>query len=600
MLIFGAVLLLLVFAKVILIPLAFALILAFLLVPAVSMLEKQGLRRAFAVATVSAATCLCVLIGAYVLSRQVLNVAQTLPGYRANLQYRIESLHSLSAGSLEAALEMIEDLSRDLAQGAAPAQGDALPVRVVGQRSDQLQAAMRVAGSILEPVGQFGIIVIFTIYMLMNREDLRHRLLLLAGMGNINVMTQALDDASSRISQYLVMQFKVNGCYGLIFGVGLYLLHVPQATLWGVISGTLRIVPFAGTLMGMIPPLALSVATSSTWWNPLIVLALFVVVETTIANLVEPWLFSSRTGISSLALLISAIFWSMLWGWPGLVLSTPLTVCMVVLGRHVPQLSFLHSLLGTNATLSPAARLYERLLAMDQAEAWSVTENYLNGKPLMELYDCVILPVLSLAEEDRHKGVLNDVRWKFMLLSVGEIIAKLSEYKLAEPALEPKSDRSLLIEARRRQSQQEFAIVCLTARDKADELATVMLTQVLERAGYQTLILAADAASEDILRGLAGEKDTVLFLSALPPFAFAQTRGLCQRVRAHLPDNRIAIALWCTKEDSDDMVARFGAARPEVVLGTLRQALAQVESWRTTRRPHVATMKPGTAAASED
>ncbi|GAC1650027.1 MAG: AI-2E family transporter [Acidobacteriaceae bacterium] len=600
MLMFGAVLVLLVFAKVILIPLAFALILAFLLVPAVSLLERHGLRRPLAVATVSAATCVCVFLAAYVLSRQVLNVAQTLPGYRANLQHRIESLHSSSASSLEAAVEMIEDLSRDFAPSGASAQGDALPVRVVGQRSDELHAALRVAASILEPVGQFGIIVIFTIYMLMNREDLRHRLLLLAGMGNINVMTQALDDAIARISEYLVMQFKVNACYGFVFGAGLYLLHVPQATLWGITSGTLRIVPFAGTLMGMIPPLALSVVTSSTWWNPIAVLTLFVVVETTVANLVEPWLFSSRTGISSLALLISAIFWSMLWGWPGLVLSTPLTVCMVVLGSHVPQLSFLHSLLGTNATLSPAARLYERLLAMDQAEAWSVTEKYLDGKPLMELYDCVILPVLSLAEEDRHKGVLNDVRWKYVLLSVGEIIARLSEYQATEVALEPKSARSMLIEARRRQSQQEFAIVCISARDKADELATVMLTQSLERGGFQTLMLTADAASEDILRGLAAEQDTVVFISALPPFAFAQTRALYQKIRAHMPDNRIAIALWYTQEDSDDLGARFGAARPDSVLGTIRQAVTQVDSWRTARRPYTTAMKPDSAAASRD
>jgi hypothetical protein len=448
-----------------------------------------------------------------------------------------------------------------------------------------LQATMRLIGSILEPIGQIGIVIIFTIYMLMNREDLRHRLLLLAGMGNINVMTQALEDASARISKYLAMQVQVNACYGILFGTGLYFLHVPEATLWGVIAGTLRIVPYVGTLMGMVLPLTLSIAVSSNWWNPLLVIALFLVIETTTANLVEPWLLSSRTGISSLALLSSAIFWSMVWGWPGLVLSTPLTVCLVVLGQYVPQLSFLHNLLGTNATLSPTGRIYERLLAMDQTEAWAVAEAFLDGKPLAELYDSVIIPVLSLAEEDRHKGVLSDVRWKFVLLSMGELVARLSEYQPTGSLDDEKSARSILIAARRALLQKEFAVVCVAAGDKADELATVMLTQLLERAGFQTLMLAADALSDEILGGLAAEKDTVIFISALPPFAFAQTRALCQRVRSHLSENRIAVALWNSDEDAEEMLARLGAARPELVVSTLAQSVRQVETWqRATRK----------------
>jgi predicted PurR-regulated permease PerM len=582
LILFGAVVVLLLFAKVVLIPLAFALILSFLLVPAVAQLEKWGLKRRLAVAIVSVLTCACVLTGAYVLSRQVLNIAQTLPDYRTNIHQKIEALHS-SSGSLEAAVEMIEDMSRELA--ATPDAGDAVRVHVVGQRSDQLQATMKLVGAILEPFGQVAIVLIFAIYMLMNREDLRHRLLLLAGMGNINVMTQALEDASVRISQYLAMQFRVNACYGILFGTGLYLLHVPDATLWGVIAGTLRIVPYVGTLIGMVLPLTLSIAVSSNWWNPVLVIALFLVIETTAANLVEPWLFSSRTGISSLALLSSAIFWSMLWGWPGLVLSTPLTVCVVVLGQYVPQLSFLHNLLGTNATLSPTGRLYERLLALDQTEAWAVAEAFLDGKQLEQLYDSVIIPVLSLAEEDRHKGVLSDVRWKFVMLSMGELVARLTEYQPTGSLNEERSARSLLIAARRALLQKEFAVVCVTAGDKADELATVMLTQLLERAGFQTLMLAADALSEDILRGLAAEKDTVIFLSALPPFAFAQTRSLCQRMRTYLPENRIAVALWNSDEDAEEMLARFGAARPEVVVATLAQSVRQVEAWqRTTRK----------------
>ena len=574
-LLIAGIVLLLLFAKVVLIPLAFALTLSFLLVPAVTLLENRGIARKFAVAIVSLLTFVCLAVGGYVVSRQVVSVARTLPGYRANIQRKIASLHSSSEGSLEAAVGLIEDMSRDLAASHEPEQGDAVRVQVVGDRSDQLQATARMIGSVLEPVGQIGIVIVFTIYMLMNREDLRDRLLLLAGLGNINVMTQALEEATARISQYLVMQFQVNACYGIVFGTGLYFLHVPEATLWGVIAGSLRIVPYAGVGVSVALPLMLSFGISTTLWSPLLVLALFLALELTVANVIEPWLFSSKTGISSLALLVSAVFWTMMWGLPGLALSTPLTVCVVVMGRYVPQLAFLNTLLGTNAKLSPAARLYERLLAMDQAEAWAVAEGFLDGKPLAELYDAVVIPVLGLAEEDRHKGALSDVRWKFVMLCMGELVARLSEYEPEKPV--PPGLRAQL--------EKEIAVVCIYTGDKADELATVMLTQLLERAGYQSLMLDADSMSEVILGGLAGEKDTVLFISALPPFAFAESRKLCQRVREHMADNRVAVALWNSKEDAEEMQARYGAARPEVVVTTMAQAVRQVEAWqRATRR----------------
>ncbi len=569
---FGGIILLLIFAKVVLIPLAFALTLSFTLVPAVARLERRGIRRNLAVAIVSGLTCVLLLAGAYVLSRQILSVARTLPNYSANMQHRIESLHSSSEGSLEAVVVMLEDINGHIAAGSTPQTGDAVRVQIVGDRSDQLQATVALIGNILEPFGQIAIVVVFTIYILMNREDLRHRLLLLAGMGNINVMTQALAEATARISQYLVMQFQVNACYGCLFGIGLYFLHVPQATLWAVIAGALRIVPYVGTFIGMVLPLTLSIAVSSNWWHPLLVIALFLILETTTANVIEPWLFSSRTGISSLALLGSAIFWSMLWGWPGLVLSTPLTVCVVVLGRYVPQLSFLHSLLGTNATLSPAARLYERLLAMDQTEAWAVAESYLDGKPLVQLYDSVILPVLALAEEDRHKGVLDDVRWNFVLLTIEELVARLTEYQPTSPAdIKP---------TRRTSPRRQFAVVCISAGDMADDLAAVMLAQLLEHDGQSALMLSANSVSDEILRGLSAEKDTLIVLSALPPFAFAHTRTMCQRVRTHMPENRIAVALWNSKEDSDDLLARFGSFQPEAVVSTLAQAVLQAEEWQ--------------------
>ncbi|MBB5061347.1 putative PurR-regulated permease PerM [Granulicella aggregans] len=581
-LVFAAVILLLIFAKVLLVPLAFALTLSFLLLPLVDFLEKRGCRRAFAVGIAAALATVTLFSGTYVVSRQVVNVASTLPGYRANIEKRLASLHSPSAASLANALAMLEDLSGDLDPNRVGAEGHAIPVTVVGQRSDKFQATMKLLGVIFEPIGQIGIVIVFAMYMLTNREEFRHRLLLLAGIGNLNLVTRALADATERISKYLLLQVEVNACYGLLFGTGLYFLHVPEATLWGVIAGTLRIVPFVGTLMGMVVPLVLSIAISDSWWPPILVIALFVVLEGTTGNFIEPLLFRSKTGISELALLSSAILWFTLWGWPGLVLSTPLTACFVVLGRYVPQLSFLHSLLGSNAALSPAAHLYERLLAMDQDEARNITEKFLKKHSLLELYDTVVLPVLGLAEEDRYKGALTNVQSKFVLLCLGDLIARLAEHP-SEPIEEPRSERSVLIEAHA-PARKQFAVICIATGEKMDELASVMLTQLVERAGHATAILPAAALSDEVLAGLANENDTVIFLSALPPFAFARTRALCLQVRSNLPGNRIAVALWNSGEDADEVTTRFGSAHPTVTITNLGHAIREVNRWQRETR----------------
>jgi predicted PurR-regulated permease PerM len=576
------------FAQALLIPFAFALTLSFLLTPAVSRLEKVRIPRVAAVALVVAIAFACACGVGYVVARQLMNVAQRLPGYQQNLHKRMGSLHSPSEQSLERAFDSVENIGRDLALGtsspsggnatstnAQQAEAQALPVRVVDSGQNQLRTTGEFLASLLKPVGEIGVVLVFTIYMLMKREELRNRLLLLAGMGHINMMTQALGDAANRISQYLVMQAAVNACYGILFGSGLFLIGVPNATLWGAIAGILRVVPYVGTATSVVLPLVVSIAVSNTWWPPVMVIALFLLLELAAANFVEPWLFGSRTGISSLALLATAIFWALLWGWAGLVLSTPLTVCVVVLGRYVPQMAFLQTLLGAKAELSPGARFYERLLAMDQAEAHAVADRFLQGKPLVELYDSVLLPALSHAEQDRHKGVLDDVRANFLFLSIGELLAELTEYR-------QKIDGAPVVvaTAARNPLRKEFAVVCISASDQADELTTLMLAQLMEQAGHQTLLLNAASVLPEILEGLAAEQDTVIFISALPPFAFSQARSICQRIRAQLRHNRIVIGLWNAKDDTDEMMSRFGSGRPNVIVSTLTQALQQVRQWQ--------------------
>jgi predicted PurR-regulated permease PerM len=598
-LLLAVIVLVLYFARELLIPLVFALTLTFLLAPAVDRLEKLRLPRLPAVALVGAVACVFLFGVGYVVARQLLHVAQTLPAYRLTLQEKMASVHSPTERSIENAFTTVEDIGADLAASAAPPAPvvwpnaplqQPQPVRIIDPNRSQLQAATQMAFTVLKPIGAIGVVIVFTIYMLLKREELRNRLLLLAGMGHINLMTQALEDAASRISQYLVMQVAVNAAYGLSFGIGLHFIGVPDSTLWGAIAAILRVIPYVGTATSLILPLIVSVAISHTWWPPILVVGLFLVLELTVTNFLEPWLYGSRTGISSLALLAMAIFWALLWGWAGLVLSTPLTVCMVVLGRYVPQMSFLHTLLGSDAELSADAHFYERLLAMDQPEAHAIADRFLEGKPLVELYDSVLVPALSLAEQDRHQGVLDDVHSNFLFLSIGELIAELTSYRQKDlPDLSdhspgddppPSDDRAIPSRTWPTPARKEFAVVCISASDQADELTTLMLAQLMERADHSTLLLSGSSLSTELLDTLAKEPETVVFISALPPFAFSHARALCQRVRAHLPTNRICIGFWNSTDDLDQTIERFGNGRPNVVLGTLSQALQQVAQWQ--------------------
>jgi predicted PurR-regulated permease PerM len=562
------------FARDLLVPFAFAITLAFLLVPAVSRLEARGFPRVVAVAVtgVLAFTIICGV--GYVVAHQLLNVARELPAYRLSIQEKIASIHSPAEQSLEKAFTAVEDISGDLAASARQPLAQAQPVRVVDPARTQFET-FELLLRFLHPIGTLGVVIVFTVYLLMKREDLRHRILLLAGMGHIRLMTQALQDAATRISQYLIFQATVNAGYGALFGFGLFFIGVPNATLWGVLAGILRIVPYVGTATALVLPLVVSVAVSSSWGPTLLVIGLFLTLSLTATNFIEPWLFSSRTGISSLALLAMAIFWALLWGWPGLILSTPLTVCIVVLGRYVPKMSFLHTLLSTDAELSAEALFYERLLAMDQQEAHAVADRFLEGKTLVELYDSVLIPALALVEQERHQGVLDDVRCNFFFLSIGELLVELTNYQQKEAG-----DSAL--RAPRFPMQEDFAVVCISANDQADELSTYMLVQLMEQASHQTLHLPA-SASDEILDALAKEPNTVIFISAVPPFAFSQAHTICQRVRSHLPENRIVIGIWNPTEDADQThdlsVERFGSGSPTAVVNTLAQAVRQVTHW---------------------
>jgi hypothetical protein len=348
--------------------------------------------------------------------------------------------------------------------------------------------------------------------------------------------------------------------------------------LWGVIVGTLRFLPYIGPPLGGIMPLLLSLAVFDGWTRPLIVLGLFVFTELIVSNLVEPLLYGIHTGISSLAILVAAIFWTAIWGPIGLVLSTPLTVCLLVVGRHVPRLRFLQILLGDEPALTPDSRFYQRLLAMDHDEARQVLENCLEGKTLEELYDSVLIPALSLAEQDRHQDRLEDAHQKFICQSTRELIDEFWEPRVEEhaPAVdgEERGESSSAAALRAGQSRK---VVCLPARDEADEIVAIMLAQVLETAGHQAQCIPLGTAAE-MLAQVKEEKPDVVCISALPPFAIPHARSLYAKLRAQDSKVRIIVGLWNFSDDPSKVSRRLGLSEGSHAFTTLAELRRELES----------------------
>jgi predicted PurR-regulated permease PerM len=613
LLLVGLVILTLYFARDLLAPMAFALVLNFLLSPAVALLERWRLSRSVAVVLVILIFFSGLAVTGWVVARQLVHVAELLPDYRENIQNKLDSLHTPIGGAAGKAITSLEQMTEDLSSHAGatiapPELESALPtarqrrhrqaapqtalpdknatvqqptpVQVVEPPVSVTRYLQDIFSPILRPLAACGIVMVFTVYMLMNREDLRNRLLLLAGMGRLSVMTRALRDAAERISTYLVWQFATNVLFGLLFGIGLSLIGVPDATLWGALAAILRYIPYVGTGIAGLLPVIFSVAIFPHWREVLEIVGLYGVLEFATANFFEPWLYGSRTGISALALLASAIFWTLLWGWPGLVLSTPLTVCLIVLGRHVPQLRFLHVLLGEDAELAPEAKFYERLLAMDQNEAHSIADRFLSERPLIDFYDVVLLPALGLVEQDRHRGSFDETRGEYLLLSTTELVAELSEYKSEVSAGAPENASTTVTNAERETQHRGSPVICIPAGDQADELTAMVLAQLLEQRFHNTLLLPTSSVTEEILERLGQDPGTILCISALPPFVFTQTRTLCQRIREQLPENRILVGLWQSAQSPETMRERFGSARPDRVVTTLTAALTQIEQWQ--------------------
>jgi predicted PurR-regulated permease PerM len=537
------------FGRQVLIPMALAVVLAFLLTPLVGLLEKSHLGR---VPSVLAALVLSFALLAAVgwgVTNQLMAILDHLPDYKTNIRNKIAAVRAPGSGSLGKATATVNDLSKELSTASETAEDKKLgknggkqpiAVQVAVPPQNAAQYLRDVIGPLTGILETAGIVVIFTLFILMKREDLRNRLLRLAGIGQLNVMTQALDEASQRLGRYLFLQFLVNAGYGVLFGLGVYFIGIPHPLLWGVFASLLRFVPYIGTAVAALFPMGMALAVFPGWSQVGLTFALFLFLELTIANFIEPWLYGTHTGVSSLAILVAAIFWGMLWGPVGLILSTPLTVCLILMGRYIPQLNFLEILMGDEPVLSPQALFYQRLLALDDEEARDIADKYLKENPIGNLYDSVLIPALSLAEKDRHKNVLDETRTKFIRQSTRELIEELYEGSQNEPI--PASDGSSALACPIR-SPSGPRIVCVPARDEADEIVGTMVMQLLRRAGYDADALPTSDVSA-MLDQLEQLHPDIVCVSALPPLAAMLAKSLCKRLRQRCPNVKIVLGLW--------------------------------------------------------
>jgi predicted PurR-regulated permease PerM len=570
----------------ILIPLALAILLSFMLAPIVIRLRRWGLGRVPSVLAVVVLLFIALLGLGSIVASQVVHLADNLPRYEWNLRTKIRDLRIAvpGGGVVEHTSDMLRDLSKELQEATQPEAeskaGDAkepvkpVPVQVQRPAAPALQTLRELGGPLVGPIATAGLVVVFVIFMLLQREDLRDRIIRLAGASDVARTTEAMNDAARRISRYLLMQLVINVLYGIPVGVGLYFIGVPNPILWGLLATILRFIPYVGPVLAALFPIALSFAVAPGWTVPVMTVALFITLELFINNVLEPWLYGASTGLSPVAVLVAAVFWTTLWGPAGLLLSTPLTVCLVVLGRHVPQLGFFDVLLGDEPALEPELKFYQRLLARDPDEATELAEEYLEDEPLDKLYDAVVMPALALAEQDRLRGSLDRIAVQGMAEDTIGIIDYLMEEEERDPEDTEDAEAAPLVHT----PTERASILCIGARNGLDEAAAAMLAHLLIRRGVAaTTVRRHDVAGRNLAR-LPRHGIALICLFYLNPRAMQHAQRLTRRLRHHFGDQtRIMVGLWAAEPAQEFREELLGKSGADLLATSLRHAVRQVE-----------------------
>ena len=595
------------FGREIIIPIALAILLSFVLAPLVGLLQRVRIPRGLAVVSVVIIAFALIFAMGSLLATQLAQLAGDLPRYQSTISEKIQSFRETTAGrgTLERASGMLKDLSKELdkpkeaasalgvgagAKGATP---KPVPVEVLQPDPGALESLQSLISPLLHPLATTGIIVIFVIFILLQREDLRNRLIRLAGSHDLQRTTAALDDAASRLSRLFLIQLLLNGSFGIVIGIGLWVIGVPSAILWGILAAVLRFVPYIGAVIAAAFPLALAVAVDPTWTMLLWTIALFVVVEPVVGHVLEPMVYGHSTGLSPVAVVASATFWTALWGPIGLVLATPLTVCLVVLGRHVERLEFLDVMFGDRPALSPPEIFYQRMLAGDPTEASAKAEEFLKERSLSSYYDEVALRGLQLAQADADRGALDPDRLTKIRDAVQEFANNISEQDERQPPkVNPTTDveatsaiegvaedapyeslRVLRKEDLPAEWQGEHPVLCVAGRNPIDEAAAIMLAQLTGAHGLSARVEAAEALSTANIFRLETAGVAIVCLVYMDASSPAHMRYSVRRLRRKLPKATIILGCWMKDIDPAALESLREGAKADLAAATLGGAL---------------------------
>jgi predicted PurR-regulated permease PerM len=564
--------------RVVLIPVALAILLTFLLNPVVSLLQRLGLGRTPPVILIVGLAF--VILGGigWAVTGQLATLANELPQYTSNLKHKIADLRGAGQGGIVEKLqrtveELLDELNKtDSRRQDSPLAPDAeKPVLV----AVQAPSVFWQLPTLLEPLATAGLVLVLVIFMLLKHADLRNRLIALAGYGQMTLATKALDEAGQRISRYLLMQSLINGSFGVAVGLGLFLIGVPYAVLWGFLAAALRFIPYVGPAVSALLPTALSLAVFPGWLQPLMVVGLIVLLELSSNMVMEPLLYGQSAGVSAVALMVAIAFWTSLWGPVGLLLATPLTVCLGVLGKYVPQLKFVGVLIGEESPLETHTSYYQRLIAKDDDEAAELVDEYLQTHTLDEVYDDLLLPALTSAKRDRGQDALTDEDVQFVVQATRAIVEDLG-VRQPQAATLPADAPELLVGEVRVAPLPPVPIFGCPARDAVDELALQMFRQLLDPTRSALEIVSPEVLTAEVLSLVEQQRVGLVCIAALPPGAVAPTRYLCKRLRIRFPELKIVVGRWgFTGNIQEDRMRLLSAGADEVVI-TLRETRSHV------------------------
>src|ERR1700743_1318475 len=514
-------------AQEVFIPLALAILCTFLLAPLVLLLTRLRINRVIAVIlSLGLGLALIGGLGTLVFN-QLGDLARELPSYQQQLRANLKQWGGLLQGGVAETTAAFDQLTKEIDRAAPtePKPRGVSKVQVVDAPATALERVRDVVGPIARPLGTTLAVIVLVAFMLLRLPDLRDRILRLLGARNLHLTTEALNDAASRISRYLLMQIVINGWTGLAVTAGLWALNVPNAVLWGALTLVLRFIPYIGVWMAAAIPLALSFAVFDDWTRPLMVFGLFAVLELFDWSVLEPWLYGSHTGVSPVALLLAAGFWTWLWGFAGLFLAVPMTVCAVVAGKYIPQLKFLQVALGDEPVLEPHERLYQRLLSSNRDEAAAVLHAALRQNTILEVCDTIIVPALLRVEEDHDHGTLTNVKRQAILDHISQWIDERMDLTA------PSRPRYLGVASGGSPAAtvaSDAAIRCLPASDRADEIIAKLLEATILERGLVANIIGPPDAVDHVA---AHDATKMVIISALPPEAVSAARAVCKKMR---------------------------------------------------------------------